>query len=124
MITTSVIGLQVLYTGQCHFRAAQTSLEEFRLGTQWHHFWGPTELRWFPLALQLLWCEVCLEVLADMVAACEPLLTVRAFKALVTCVRACVPLQLIAAGEPLSTESPVAHEWPLPGVQTNMGSQE
>lgn len=67
---------------------------------------------------------MCLEVLGDVVAPCEPLLALRTFKALITCVRACMPLQLVAAGEPLSTESPIAHERPLPSMQADMGSQE
>lgn len=41
-----------------------------------------------------------------------------------TCVRAGVPLQLVAPREPLPTEEPVADKGPLAGVQAHVGPQQ
>lgn len=41
-----------------------------------------------------------------------------------TCVRPCVPLQLVAPCEAFPTENPVADKGPLPSVQPDVGSEK
>lgn len=75
-------------------------------------------LRWGPWpALSAL---VGLDVFGKVVAPHEPLPTLLASKALLTSVRAKVPLQLVWAGEALTTEEPITDEGPLPGVPPQM----
>lgn len=47
----------------------------------------------------------------------------RACGVFLTCVRPPVSLQLVAPGEPLATEDPVADEGPLAGVPAQVGPQ-
>lgn len=76
------------------------------------------------LALQVLRDQVGLVMLGEMVTPHEALLTLGTLEAFVPCVRAGVPLQLVAPGEPLSTEEPVADKGPLTGVQAHVGPQQ
>lgn len=51
------------------------------------------------------------------------ILNCSALRAAATCVCPPVPLQLVAPGEPLATEDPVADEGPLAGVPAQVGPQ-
>lgn len=64
---------------------------------------------------------VSLDVLAQVVAPHEALVTDRAGEALLPRVGAQVPLQLVGAGEPFAAEEPVADEGPFPGVPAQVG---
>lgn len=66
---------------------------------------------------------VSLDVFGEVVAPHEPLAALLAAEALLSGVRAEVPLKLIGPGEALPTEEPVADEGPLPGVPAQMRLQ-
>lgn len=55
-------------------------------------------------------------MLAQVVAAHKPLVAHRTREALLTGVRAQVPLELVGARKPLAAEQPIAHERPLTSV--------
>lgn len=63
-------------------------------------------------------------MLRQMVAPHEALLTLTALETFVSCVCACMPLELIAPCEPLPTEDPGADEGPLPGVEPHVSPQQ
>ncbi len=64
-----------------------------------------------------------LDVLAEVVRAHEPLVADGAGEALLTRVRAEVPLELVRAREALPAEQPVADEGPLAGVPPQVSLQ-
>lgn len=63
-------------------------------------------------------------MLRQVVTPHEAFLTLAALKALVSCVRPGMPLQLITACETFPTEHPVADKGPLAGVQPDVSSEE
>lgn len=63
-------------------------------------------------------------MLCQVVAPHEALLTLVALESFVPCVRARVPLQLVAPREPLPTENPGADERPLPRVQSDVSAKQ
>lgn len=64
-----------------------------------------------------------LDVFSQVVRTHEPLVANWASESLLTCVCPQVALQLVAARESLATEEPIADEWPLARVPTQMGLQ-
>lgn len=63
-------------------------------------------------------------MLCQVVAPHEAFLTLAALKALVSCVRPGVPLQLVTARETFPTENPVADEGSFASVQPDMSSEQ
>lgn len=66
---------------------------------------------------------VGLDVFGEVVAPHEPLAALLAPEALLSGVRAEVPLELVGPGEALPAEEPVADEGPLPGVPAQVRLQ-
>lgn len=76
-----------------------------------------------PAGERALLAQVGLEVLRQVVAAHKAPQALSALEALLPCVGALVPLQLVRAREALSAKEPLANEGPLAGVPAQVGSQ-
>lgn len=66
---------------------------------------------------------MCSNVFIQVVASHEFFATFGALKSLFAGVCSTMPLQLIRSGEAFATMNPRAHEWPVPRVPSQMGSQ-
>ena len=66
---------------------------------------------------------MCLDVLFKVVAAHETFSALRADEPLVPRVNSKMALEFVRPGKTLAAVEPVAHKWPLPGVQAKVRLQ-